>query len=109
MAYQNETFKENSYWADVYYYMEANECDKATAMAEIEKDYKVEVSDEELIKFTYKRKGPQARPTRYGVKNPRIDYEPVKRIEVYITDDDDEEDEEYICDDCGEGDCECED
>ncbi|MFA1510021.1 hypothetical protein ACDN41_12395 [Priestia aryabhattai] len=35
----NETEEQNNFWADVYYYMEENNCDKETAMKAIEPLY----------------------------------------------------------------------
>lgn len=37
----NETEEENSFWMDVYYYMEDTNCDKASAVKAIEAMYKI--------------------------------------------------------------------
>lgn len=37
--YCNETEEENSFWGDVYHYMEEHDCDKETAIKAIEPLY----------------------------------------------------------------------
>ncbi|MER2006320.1 MAG: hypothetical protein ABS939_02610 [Psychrobacillus sp.] len=37
--YEGESESEKGYWADVYYYMEINNCDKETAITAIDKIY----------------------------------------------------------------------
>jgi hypothetical protein len=36
----NETEDENSFWADVYYYMKENNCDDQTAIRAVEPSYR---------------------------------------------------------------------
>lgn len=38
--YENETEEQNSFWADVYYYMQEHKCDEKTAVKAIEPLYK---------------------------------------------------------------------
>lgn len=38
----NETEEENSFWADIYYYMKENNCDEETARKAVEPLYKKE-------------------------------------------------------------------
>jgi hypothetical protein len=104
MAYQNENITENQYWADVYYYMEANDCDKATAITEVEKAPKEAITDADLIKFTYNRRNvPQAKPVKYKGKKPPQELE-VRLVSIDLNANDDDEDE---CPECGYYDCDC--